>query len=88
METIRRKKTYRCKICNREYQGFRKSNTCSFDCGMESFFRYLDKMKNPSEEMKTRWRKMSLDYRKQFKNKKGNWYEAWANYIKKMAKKL
>jgi len=34
----RRKKEYTCKNCGKRYAGYRKSGTCSVECGIQHMF--------------------------------------------------
>jgi len=80
---MRKKKTYKCKICGKKYQGYRRTNTCSHKCAVKSFKQYLQRISNPTPEMRKKWYDMSLEFRDQYYAKKGNWYEAWKRGIKK-----
>ena len=77
------KKIYYCKICNRPYQGYRKSNTCSRECAEKAYRMNLEAMLNPSSKEYQERKKMGIEYKRQFERKKGKWFEAWIEGIKR-----
>jgi len=51
-----RKKTYTCKTCGRKYQGYRRSGTCSVNCGFISSLRTIRALKKREGPIYEKWR--------------------------------
>lgn len=81
-----KKKVYTCKVCGKTYKGYRSSKTCSLDCSLKLVSENIERMRNKeSLEYKKRL-EMGKEFREQFKRRKGNWFKAWLEGIKRAIK--
>jgi len=51
-----RKKKYVCKVCGKEYEGYRKGGTCSEACGLEYFERCVIQLREKEGEIYEKWK--------------------------------
>ncbi|MEM5844527.1 MAG: hypothetical protein ABIM54_00880 [candidate division WOR-3 bacterium] len=77
-----KKKVYTCKVCGKTYEGYRKSGTCSLECSLKMIKDNIERMKNPSSEEYRKRLEMGMEFKKQFKKRKGKWFYSWLEGVK------
>ncbi|MEK6829146.1 MAG: hypothetical protein AABY15_03385 [Nanoarchaeota archaeon] len=78
-----KKKIYTCKVCRKKYRGYRQSNTCTPICGMKSMMNSIEKEIHPTNKHRKEKQLRSEEFKKQIREKKGQWYNNWKKGLKK-----
>jgi len=51
----RRKKEYTCKNCGKKYAGYRKSGTCSAECGIQRMYKLFEQIRRREGPHYKKW---------------------------------